>query len=179
MNYLLSLLLILVIFIPTAIAEPILTAVSNQSGLVKFFIITVDGVELEQIELEELYLWTIFEDLADLNLLDGVHEVTLRFGNDLEESDEIKFFIEVTIFKDSVTYEIQPDPTRLDDPEYLLKFGDNLVAQIQDGEVYIPPDTNDYNDGGGGGGGCFINAISRVLPNGKIRHKCPGKGHSK
>jgi hypothetical protein len=57
-----------------------------------------------------------------------------------------------------VKYEIQPDPTNKD-PLYILKFGDNLVAEVSEEETVVPPDTNPDSGGGGGGGGCFINTL--------------------
>jgi len=165
MNFILKLVILYLVFVTIAYSQPVLTATNTQGELAKFYVITIDGTEMEPVLLELYYNYAIFEDLFDLGLTDGTHEILLRVGNDLDESDDLKFFINITRFENSdlAIYEIQPDPDN-NDPNYLLKFGENLIAEVDEitGEVFIPEDTNDYTDGGGGGGGgCFIEVISR------------------
>ena len=52
-----------------------------------FYIMTVNDQELTQVELKEKYNWTIFKDIAELNLPEGQHEIKIRVGNDEDESD--------------------------------------------------------------------------------------------
>ena len=123
-----------------------------------FYIMTVDGKELQQVELLEKYDWTIFKDIAELNLSEGHHEIKLRVGNQTDESDDIMFYINVVYLLNSIEYEIVPDPNNKD-PNYLAKFTGSMKAEVYDDNVVVvvpPPDTG---GGGGGGGGCFINTL--------------------
>jgi hypothetical protein len=145
------------IFVTIAFSQPILKS-EPQGNKADFVIMTVEGTELPPIELVEKYNWTFFKDLQELNLPDGLYEVMLRVGNENEESDDIFFYILIETTPTHVKYEIQPDPTNKD-PLYILKFGDNLVAEVSEEETVVPPDTNPDSGGGGGGGGCFINTL--------------------
>ena len=121
-----------------ALSEPILA--SDPSGNnTEFFIMSVDGEELQPSHALEKYNWVFFKDLAELGLFDGWHEVKLRSCNESEESEDLIFFLDVQTFENFRRFEIVPDPDN-NDPEYLYKFDpDFAVAEIADGQVIIKP----------------------------------------
>lgn len=145
------LLLFLSIFICVAISssQPILKSEPEDNN-VDFYIITVDGKELEQIKAIEKYDWNLFKDVQELNLEDGRHKIEIRVGNENEESEEARFFILVDTFEGYKRYEIQPDPEN-NDPVYLSKFNDNLIAEVSKEDTKINKQKNNS--------GCFISTL--------------------
>jgi hypothetical protein len=125
----------------------------------EFFILTVDGEELEPIPCEAKHNWILFKDLAGLGLLDGFHEMKMRTCTEGEESAEIIFFVEIGTYEGYRLFEIVPDPENKD-LNYLGKFDyDHMVAQVfNDGKVVVNPKPKPP---GVNGNNCFINTVRK------------------
>jgi hypothetical protein len=156
--------LALLLTISIVSSQPILKLETYDNNI-DFYIMTVNGQELPQVELNEKYNWNIFEDMAKLNLPNGSHEIKVRVGNDTDESEDLLFYVSVEHLPTVITYKIIPDPEN-EDLIYQSKFSGSLKAEVyNDGVVIVYPPENDDSDddggGGGGGGGCFIISSSK------------------
>lgn len=137
-------------------AQPLLGA-DPYGDCSEFFILTIDGQELEPIECKEKYNWMLFKDLAELQLSDGFHEIKMRSCTEVAESADIKFFIEVGTYSGYRLFEIVPDPEN-EDLEYLAKFDyERMAAQVfDDGKVVVNPKPKPP---GVDGDNCFIDSL--------------------
>lgn len=127
-------LIVLITFVLFSIvyAQPIILK-SVTSDYIEFYIITVNGDELEEdVPVRgEFGNYHLLKNLQELNLKNGTHEILLRTGNEEDESEDIMFFIKVKNSKKHISYTIIPDPNN-DDPNYLLKFDyDNLEVRVK------------------------------------------------
>lgn len=140
--------------------QPIFNAMPGK-GDVQFYILSIDGEEREPIPALQIYNFKFLHDFARLNLPDGYHEFKLRTGNDMEESEDIIFYVDILTYDDFVRFEIMPDDSNTD-AGYLERFDrDFAVAEVYaDGTIIIKPAPGD--DGNGDGTtGCFINTVKR------------------